>query len=346
MTTIYSSVSVSGYNSSPPADDGSAVSTNQITWSKHKTKIGDPLKTAIEDINTQAASGFGKILHSATTQITTTTTLSDSDRGKTIATTNTLTVNLPAVGTVGDNYVATIVNTDGGTVTVDGDGAETINGSTTLTLGTQYSGAFFFSDGTEWFALEFGGANIGGYQAITSLQDADQFPVADNSDSDSNKKITYANVKTQLQTDLPASDTAVGFVEKATKAEMIAETADKYPDASLMKNSPGFIGAWVKFSDSSGTPTIDDSYNVSSITDNAVGDFTINFTNDFANEHYVPFGTTKRNNTTNTTHGSLSVRTLSGSQTVSSCRMSTRAGDGGALTDMQSVFVAFVGELA
>jgi|SRR6056300_82728 len=34
--------------------------------------------------------------------------------------------------------------------------------------------------------------------AITTLQDADQFIVADNSDSDNSKKITYANFKTEL----------------------------------------------------------------------------------------------------------------------------------------------------
>jgi len=57
MSSPYTSVSISGYNSSPPDDDGSEISANQLTWSKHKLKLGDPLKTAIEaiDANNQAA---------------------------------------------------------------------------------------------------------------------------------------------------------------------------------------------------------------------------------------------------------------------------------------------------
>lgn len=44
----YSEVSIVGYNANPPEDDGSAVTTNAVAWSKHTSKIGDPLKDAIE----------------------------------------------------------------------------------------------------------------------------------------------------------------------------------------------------------------------------------------------------------------------------------------------------------
>lgn len=54
----YSSVTVSGYNSSPPPDDGSSGSDNQVTWAKIKTKLSDPVKTAVESINTNVASAF------------------------------------------------------------------------------------------------------------------------------------------------------------------------------------------------------------------------------------------------------------------------------------------------
>lgn len=155
MTTIYTSVSLSGYNASPPADDGSLISTNKITWNKHKEKLGDPLKNLSENINTNLVTAFSRIFHSATTNITTTTTLSDADRGKTITTENTITVNLEDPATAGNNYFVTVINSDGGTVTIDA-GSDTINGANTLLLTAQYSGAFLFSDGTEYFALEFG----------------------------------------------------------------------------------------------------------------------------------------------------------------------------------------------
>ena len=45
--------------------------------------------------------------------------------------------------------------------------------------------------------------------------------------------------------------------------------------------------AWVNFDASSGTPSIRCSGNVSSITDNGTGDFTVNFTNAMPDRNYV-----------------------------------------------------------
>lgn len=61
MTSPYTSASISGYNSSPPEDDGSAIETNQVSWSKHKNKLGDPLKTLAETINTNVDAAFTAI---------------------------------------------------------------------------------------------------------------------------------------------------------------------------------------------------------------------------------------------------------------------------------------------
>lgn len=58
MANPYTSVSISGYNANPPSDDGTQASQNEVQWSKHKTKLGDPLKTAIETINTNVSSAF------------------------------------------------------------------------------------------------------------------------------------------------------------------------------------------------------------------------------------------------------------------------------------------------
>jgi|LakMenEpi03Aug12_release.lakeMendotaPanAssembly.Ray.scaffolds.fasta_scaffold231567_4 hypothetical protein len=44
---------------------------------------------------------------------------------------------------------------------------------------------------------------------------------------------------------------------------------------------------WVNFDASSGTPSIRANFNVSSITDNGVGDFTVNFTNALADANYA-----------------------------------------------------------
>jgi hypothetical protein len=84
-----------------------------------------------------------------------------------------------------------------------------------------------------------------------------------------------------------SSTTAAGKVELATDAETQTgtDTARVAPVSSLGFHQ-GAAKAWVKFDASSGTPVISDSYNVTSITDNGVGDFTINFTTAFANANY------------------------------------------------------------
>lgn len=66
MTTHYTSVTVSGYNSGAPPDDGSTGSDNTLTWAKHKTKLGDPLKTAIEQVNTNLVSALNNVPKMAT----------------------------------------------------------------------------------------------------------------------------------------------------------------------------------------------------------------------------------------------------------------------------------------
>lgn len=66
MTTHYTPVAVSGYNSGAPPDDGSTGSDNTLTWAKHKTKLGDPIKTAVEQVNTNLVSAFNNVPKMAT----------------------------------------------------------------------------------------------------------------------------------------------------------------------------------------------------------------------------------------------------------------------------------------
>jgi hypothetical protein len=53
--TLWTSVSATGYNASPPPDDGSQVASNKVTWSGIKTQLGDPVKTAVDALNTSGA---------------------------------------------------------------------------------------------------------------------------------------------------------------------------------------------------------------------------------------------------------------------------------------------------
>ncbi len=51
----------------------------------------------------------------------------------------------------------------------------------------------------------------------------------------------------------------------------------------------GLIKFWHRMNASTGTPTVGDSFNAGSITDHAVGNFTIAFTNNMANTNYAHF---------------------------------------------------------
>tara|TARA_R110000824_G_scaffold56012_1_gene153746 strand:- start:579 stop:1211 length:633 start_codon:yes stop_codon:yes gene_type:complete len=93
---VYTPVTITGYNTSPPPDDGSTGTNNQLTWAKHKDKLGDPIKTAVESINTNVASaintsmkpilGVGHATRSGYTDVRTT---SYSDTGQSITYTKT-----------------------------------------------------------------------------------------------------------------------------------------------------------------------------------------------------------------------------------------------------------------
>ena len=62
-TNPYASQSASGYNDSPPVDDGTEVEANRVTWAKIKAKLADPIKTLVDAINTQSATAFGKSIN-------------------------------------------------------------------------------------------------------------------------------------------------------------------------------------------------------------------------------------------------------------------------------------------
>jgi len=66
-------------------------------------------------------------------------------------TSNVITVNLPAVSTVARRlFVIKKIDSTGNAVTIDGSGAETIDGATTKTISSQYSVTAIQAGATEW----------------------------------------------------------------------------------------------------------------------------------------------------------------------------------------------------
>ena len=98
----------------------------------------------------------------------------------------------------------------------------------------------------------------------------------------------------------------------------------------------GIAKAWVNF-DGSGTPAIRDSFNVSSITDNGTGDYTINFTTAFANTNYAR---TAWGIWPNTSAAGLVSGSDSDSKTTTSCRIRTVRSSDFNPTDLSEIGLA------
>lgn len=76
-SVTYSKPVISGYDASPPSDDGSQTSQNEVKWSTHKDKLADPIKTYTDAIN-----------DAIETTVNAMGTVADQNIGKTASTVN------------------------------------------------------------------------------------------------------------------------------------------------------------------------------------------------------------------------------------------------------------------
>lgn len=174
MANPYTSVSVSGYNADAPSDDGSAVASNQLNWSKHVENLGNPLRTAIESVNANALSAFALLFGATHSSQSTNYTITTADRGRFIEATAALTFTLPAAATAGVGFPIALINTSATTnMTVDGDSSETINGSTSIVI-PPYGYCVLTCDGSSW--LGFVSAETGTFTGTLTGFAADPTP--------------------------------------------------------------------------------------------------------------------------------------------------------------------------
>jgi hypothetical protein len=96
--------------------------------------------------------------------------------------------------------------------------------------------------------------------------------------------------------------------------------------------------AWVSFN-GTGTVAIRGSGNVSSITDNGTGDYTVNFTTAMTDANYAFNGTTQNYSTTVGTAPNVVAASLNASPTASAFRLEVKFGGGG-VTDLPYVSVS------
>lgn len=129
----------------------------------------------------------------------------------------------------------------------------------------------------------------------------------------------------------------------ATQAEQETGTSTvKYVTSGRQHFHPSAAKAWVTF-DGSGTPAISASYNVTSITDNGVGNYTINFTTAFSAATYAVAGWCQ-----SVTAGTGAFVCADGgdTKTTSALQIRTRRSDTGAAIDSTAITVVVFGDFA
>lgn len=152
MSNPFTPPTVVGYNASPPSDDGQQVVSNQLNWSKHKDKLGDPLLTALNTGFSSVQTAFGKILLNNVINTAISLTVNAADQGKMIRATAAVTITTPVAATVQTPFAFAVRNDHTAAITIDGNGAETINGAATLSLAAG-SAVLILTNGTNWFTV-------------------------------------------------------------------------------------------------------------------------------------------------------------------------------------------------
>lgn len=99
----------------------------------------------VDDVQGDAATAFGATV----TAISSNTTVTASDKNTAYWASGTFTVTLPAAATAGGGFQIIFKNVGSGTVTIDPNGSETIDGASTYALGAGES-VVVACDGTDW----------------------------------------------------------------------------------------------------------------------------------------------------------------------------------------------------
>ncbi|HEX5509831.1 MAG TPA: hypothetical protein VFX37_15125 [Pseudolabrys sp.] len=141
---------------------------------------------------------------------------------------------------------------------------------------------------------------------------------------------------------LPAA--RIAFAAKSDQTTATSTTLPVSP--GVQQYHPSASKAWASFKYNGSAIVINDSNNISSITRNSVGDYTVNFTTAFANSGYVVIGTTTNYGGTApgvitlVSSNSTAAPTLKSTTQVRLCAM---ASTNSTLTDFGEIDIAFFG---
>lgn len=328
MGAKYTSQATSGYNASPPPDDGSQTASNLVTWTGIKSKIGDVLKTFGEAINTSLVAASNTSVRQIT--VADSTVAGDHMRTIEIAPTvsNTVTVSLGDAATMSTTYLVAVRNSSTISQIISrataGDKIDGVAGNITIpSKGTLYFTTNSVPDG--YLSLARFGPVI----------DSDPIVVGG---TDGTKKIRFEvdGLTTGTTRVITVPDTDLTLPAAATQAEQEAGSSiTAYTSPGRQQFHPSAAKAWCIWD---GAGNIIASYNVTSVTDSAVGDQLVNLTTAFSSSSYVAIAGTRGNWTSGNAGTVVVANVNSTSTTASVIRVITAVVSTGAFSDPSNAF--------
>lgn len=163
-----------GFRGTPGARRPALSRKHQVAVSRRFAEIHDPrllaptLQQVLESLARSIEENFRDVDRELTGLLTPSIGVFKSDRTVTATTTLTvsddllladatsgaITVNLPAVASLpGREFTVKKIDSSANAVTLDGNASETIDGSTTAALASQYDSVRISNDGSEWWVL-------------------------------------------------------------------------------------------------------------------------------------------------------------------------------------------------
>ena len=164
-------------------------------------------------------------------------------------------------------------------------------------------------------------------------------PDADLAFTYSGGKASFAGTLTGNRTyTLPDAD--MTFLAPAAQSDMSTATSNTVAvTPGKTQYHPGVAKMWAYITVSGGTPLLEDSYNVSSITDTSAGNVTVTFSTAFSSANYAAVASAV------TAGGTTNIATVKTGQTTSSLLVRTFSGSTGSDTDnIDLAVVAFGGQ--
>jgi hypothetical protein len=172
-----------------------------------------------------------------------------------------------------------------------------------------------------------------GLAAKTTLVAADTIGITDSAAANAARKITATN--------LVGAVCSLGGAAQADQES--GTTSNKLVTPAVQQYHPSAAKAWVTFN-GAGTVSIAGGYNVSSITDNNTGNWTVNFTTSFTSTGYTAIGWARETLGNTTRDASVIGAFPSDTKSTSAFQIRTWSGEADAAIDSSEVNVVFFGD--